>query len=130
MSQDPYGSPLRNIPNTIDEETAISYINTYGKSQPSLFDEETSREPLQLVLILEEVEYSAHPLQVIPDADLAFLVSNPPSTKATDGLMADFTAAGVVAKPECNPENAWNPSDPECWSDRLANVLRFELKKV
>jgi hypothetical protein len=82
-------------------------------------------------MILEEAEDSAYLLQdIIGDFALAFMVSNPPSTKATDGLMADFSAVGAVSKEGCNPENAWNPSDPGCWSDRQANVLRFELSKV
>lgn len=122
---------MRDIPNTIDDETAISYINTFGKSQPSLFEDETSRDPLQLVMILEEAEHSAYLLDhLIAHSDLAFLVSNPPSTKATDGLMGEFAAAGAAPKQECNPENVWNPSDLGCWSDRHTNALRFKLKKV
>lgn len=132
-SQDRYGSPLRDLPNTIDEETAISYINTYGKSQPSLFDvSKKHTEPKQLVIIVEgyDADKAASLKNVLAASQDAFLVSDPPSSRANDRLMADFKAAGVASEPECTIGAAVNPFDQKCWFKLSSTVVRYDLQKV
>lgn len=59
----------------------------------------------------------------------AFLVSEPPSTRANDGLMSDLRAEGAVGSKTCTIDSAVNPNDKSCW-DGLSSVLRYDVKKV
>lgn len=58
-----------------------------------------------------------------------FLVSDPPSARANDGLISDLRAEGAVSSKACTVEAAVNPNDKSCW-DGLSAVVRYDAKKV
>ncbi|KAH8905797.1 hypothetical protein BR93DRAFT_978948 [Coniochaeta sp. PMI_546] len=130
-SRDRYGSPLRT---TVDEDTAITYLNTFGRSREPLFGSaEKAVEPAQLVILLEGITAeNAEPLrQALSKSSQqqpAFSVPEPPSTKANDGLMADLRAEGVFSNKDCLIEDAVNPNSRSCW-DGLSSVVRYDVKK-
>jgi hypothetical protein len=133
-SQDRYGSALRDIPSTIDQETTISYINTFGKSGQPLFGEmNEASSQAQLVVVLEGVTAeNAKPLKEAlgkSHIEPGFHISNPPSSAANNRLLNDFHAAGVSTPSTCDLDSAINPNDDSCW-DRPSLFVKFDVLKV
>lgn len=135
-SRDRYGSPLRGIPGTIDLDSAITYVNTFGKSRPSIFASvQDVAEPAQLVVVLEGVTAeNVEPLrQSLAKSNRqqqpAFMVSDPPSATANDQLLAELRGNGVANKHSCTIEAALNPNEKSCW-DGLSSVVRYDVQKV
>ncbi|KAH8897984.1 hypothetical protein GQ53DRAFT_742794 [Thozetella sp. PMI_491] len=126
-----HGHLVHDIPNTIDETTAIEYVNSYGKRPAPLFDEAPTT-PSQLVVILEGVTpENSEPLRDIlsqAHRQPSFSVADPPSTAATARLMDDFRAAGVSNDAHCDFESAVNPFDKACWQGTSA-VVWYDAKK-
>lgn len=129
-----YGSDLRDLPESVDTDAAVSYIARYGKKPLPLFSQDEKTDTSQLVVILE----GATPENVGPLVDkldksnnaAGFVIPNPPSAVANGHLMDLFESFGAVPSPQrCDLESAINPFDSNCWS-ALAAVLRFDLKKV
>ncbi|KAK1764730.1 hypothetical protein QBC33DRAFT_545807 [Phialemonium atrogriseum] len=133
-SRDRYGSALGDIPNTIDEETAISHINKFGKSRAPLFGATTDEvEPAQLVVVLEGITAeNARPLREAlakTQQQPAFFVSDPPSSAANRLLIRDFHAAGVSSQEGCTLASAVNPNDDSCWQSASV-VVAFDVRKA
>ncbi|KAL1867358.1 hypothetical protein VTK73DRAFT_4205 [Phialemonium thermophilum] len=134
-SRSSYAIALGDIPATTDAETAISYINNFGKGQQPLFGENgVSAGPAQLVILLEGVTAdNARPLKSALAktswSQPSFLVSDPPSSRATDRLVRDFRVAGASSLPGCTLEAAVNPNDKACW-DGLSAVVSVDARKT
>lgn len=131
-SRDRYGSPLHT---TTDQDLGITYLNAFGRRRAPLFDSaEPTVEPAQLVVLLEGVtaENSESLRQAVSRSGIeqhTFLVSDPPSAKANDGLMADLRAEGVFNNKDCKVEDVVNPYKESCW-DGMSSVVRYDVKKV
>jgi hypothetical protein len=128
-----YGSPLSDIPITIDQDTAISYISSYGKNPASLFGQDKAKAPSQLVVILEgvtaqNVEGLKKSLSAA-DRKPAFAIADPPSSPANDRLLSNLRAAGVSRSATCDFSQAVNPYDHDCWSGS-SSVVRYDVQKV
>jgi hypothetical protein len=112
-------SVLGQIPESLDEDEAVSYINEFGKAPRPLFDSSLdASEPKQLVIAFSGVRPNQYKQlkAAIPRVPLA------------------FTAPGLgqlVAKPSsrCAFGPSINPTDSKCWSGRT-QYLQYDATKV
>ncbi|KAK4220306.1 hypothetical protein QBC37DRAFT_477328 [Rhypophila decipiens] len=128
-----YGSDLRDLPESVDTDAAVSYIARYGKRPLPIFSSNEKTGSSQLVVIIEGAtqENVGSLVKTIEESDQAvsFVVSNPPSAVANGHLMDLFDSMGAVPSPrKCDLESAINPFDSNCWTT-MAAVLRYDLKK-
>lgn len=132
-SRDRYGSSLRDQRSIVEDDRAvIEWVNAFGKNRLPLFGSaDNTNEPAQLVVLLEGITAeNAEPLrEALSTQQPSFTLSELPSAKANDGLMADLRAEGVVSKNGCSIDRAVNPYDKSCW-DGLSTVVRYNVKKV
>ena len=132
-SRSRYGSDLRDIPNTIDPETAVEYISRYGKSPSPLFAPTEATSTMQLVVILEGIDGGK--LGELKDAfsrsDLsaAFSISDPPSASANTRLMASFISMNILPPADCDLASMINPFDTHCWTGE-SSVVKYDVQKV
>ena len=93
-----HGSLLEDLPDGIDAETAVSYINSFGAMPPALFAEATSNKREGALVIIEGVlpeAMKAFQKRMSPRT-AAFTIRDAPSTKATKQLLdVDLRQAGV-----------------------------------
>ncbi|KAI0877743.1 hypothetical protein GGS24DRAFT_445698 [Hypoxylon argillaceum] len=110
-------SALGQIPQSLDEDAAISYINDFAKPARPLFDNADADEPKQLVIALSGVT-GIHYQQLkaaIPRVPLA------------------FTAPGLGQLPakvssDCAFGPSINPKGDRCWSGKT-QYLQYDVKK-
>ncbi|KAL2262068.1 hypothetical protein VTK26DRAFT_2595 [Humicola hyalothermophila] len=123
-----YGSDLRDIPSTIDTQTAVDHIATFGKSPAPLFTQTHKTGAAQLIVILEgtTTEQSSR-LKDELGAHAAFTISDPPSATANNHLMALFRSLGVASSQKCELSVTINPFDEDCWAGP-ASVVRYDLR--
>ncbi|KAK4187910.1 hypothetical protein QBC35DRAFT_523244 [Podospora australis] len=131
-SRQRYGSDLRDIPRSIDTETAISHIARFGKGPEPLFTQDTHNDPSQLVVILEGVtpKQNAQLKETLAGSGhkAAFAVSDPPSAAANKNLMALFQHTGAASSQQCEFEHALNPINPDCWTGS-SSAVKYDLQK-
>jgi hypothetical protein len=117
---------------SIDQDTAIKHLNTYGKPPAPLFAQNEDKRTAQLILLLQGVDeqIGAQIKKALRADEPAFLVSDPPSYTANDVLIKDLAAVGVpeLAK-SCSMDAVANPFDETCWKTTAA-VARYDLQKV
>lgn len=125
---------ISDLPNTIDEETALSHILQYGKSPEPLFGSASTGgvAPSQLVMVLEGItEENAGALKKSLKNEKygpAFTISDAPSSKANNHLVdVEFGAAGVSRS--CEVKAAINPYDKSCWNG-LSLAVKYDVKEV
>nr|XP_036578596.1 arsenate reductase [Colletotrichum truncatum]KAF6785891.1 arsenate reductase [Colletotrichum truncatum] len=118
------------LPQSISDEKAVSYLNEFGMAPQGLFSNAASANPSQLVVMLEGITADdAKKIQNSLGAKAPnFRVGDAPSAAANDLLLAnDFQNIGVTQK-GCQFEKAINPFAEQCWSGK-SSVARFDAKK-
>ncbi|KAK4152677.1 hypothetical protein C8A00DRAFT_34593 [Chaetomidium leptoderma] len=127
-SRQRYGSDLRDIPSSIDAETAVSHVARFGKSPPPLFTQSDKTDASQLVVILEgaAVEQSNR-LREKLGQNVAFTIPEPPSATANKHLMALFRNLGVASSQQCELPAAINPFEADCWAGP-SSVVKYDLQ--
>jgi hypothetical protein len=131
-SRSRYGSDLRDLPKSVDTESAVEYISRYGKSPAPLFTKSDAIDASQLVVILEGVDKAA--AGQIKEAltqsgqDVAFTISDPPSATANKRLMTLFQNMGVASQQQCDFASAINPFDSNCWTGS-SSVVKYDVSK-
>ncbi|KAK2039426.1 hypothetical protein LZ31DRAFT_506155 [Colletotrichum somersetense] len=118
------------LPESISNEKAVTYLNEFGKAPKGLFDDATSTIPFQLVLMLEGItsDHAKSLQKSLAGSGPSFRVGDAPSTTANDLLLAnDFPSVGVTYK-NCAFDKAINPFAEKCWSGK-SSVARFDVNK-
>lgn len=129
-SRQRYGSDLRDIPNSISDEIAVSNIATFGKASAPLFAKSEPHDAAQLVVILEGVaDAQSRQLGEKVGQHAAFTIMDPPSAKANDRLMGLFKNLGVAPSRQCDLPAAINPFDTDCWTGS-SSVVKYDLQRV
>jgi hypothetical protein len=110
----------------------LSYINTFGGSRESLFQDAAKDKAAELVLIVEGVSYkSGQPLFALLDAwssmKPAFSISNPPSASSNLELARDLQKQTGTSVPKCAFEDTINPFDIKCWNGR-EKIMQIDLQ--
>ncbi|KAK0624563.1 hypothetical protein B0T17DRAFT_590455 [Bombardia bombarda] len=131
-ARDSYGSDLRDIPSTIDTETAVSYLARFAKTTPPLFSNRETTDPSQLVVILEGVtaENALWLTETLAKSShqAAFAISDPPSAVANTRLLKHFQNRDIASQSQCDLSSAINPFDTKCWTG-LSSVVKYDIKK-
>ncbi|KAL2133268.1 hypothetical protein VTI74DRAFT_2611 [Chaetomium olivicolor] len=128
-SRQRYGSDLRDIPSSVDPETAVSHIARFGKSPAPLFWRPEKTDASQLVVILEgaAAEQSSRLREKLGD-HVAFTIFDPPSSTANNHLMALFRNLGVSQSQQCELSATINPFEEDCWTGP-SSVVKYDLRK-
>ncbi|GKT64169.1 arsenate reductase [Colletotrichum tofieldiae] len=108
------------LPESISNEKAVTYLNEFGKAPHGLFSNADSTNPSQLVVVLEGITSDdAKSLQTsLAGSGPSFRITDAPSTTANDLLLAnDFPSVGVTTK-NCAFDKAINPFAEHCWSGK------------
>ncbi|AEO59510.1 hypothetical protein MYCTH_2307878 [Thermothelomyces thermophilus ATCC 42464] len=127
-SRQRYGSDLRDIPSSIDIETAVEHLTTFGKSPLPLFTHADKADASQLVIILEgaAADQSSR-LREKLGHNVAFTISDPPSATANNQLMAHFQNMGVASPEQCELPLVINPFETDCWTGP-SSVVKYDLR--
>ncbi|TQN71453.1 putative endoplasmic reticulum membrane protein [Colletotrichum shisoi] len=118
------------LPTSISNEKAVTYLNEFGKAPQSLFADAASTNPSQLVVLLEGItsDDSKSLQKSLAGSGPSFRVGDAPSAAANDLLLAnDFPSVGVATK-NCAFDKAINPFAEQCWSGK-SSVVRYDVKK-
>lgn len=120
---------LKDLPESISEEDAISHLNEFGKAPHPLFAENTI-EPLQLMIMLEGITSdNAKTLrETVVGWKPAFTVSDVPSSAANNAFVQRELAAQDVSGLGCSVAAVLNPVD-DC-ARRNNRVARYDVQKV
>ncbi|CAG8974272.1 hypothetical protein HYALB_00008968 [Hymenoscyphus albidus] len=108
-------------------ESTLSYINTFGGAQESLFDDEALKQVPELVLIVEGVSSQSAKSLLSAQESIkpAFSILSPPPMKANSQFVSDLNAqAGQTA--DCPLEDAINPNEAKCWNGK-SKVIHIDL---
>ncbi|KAK3335217.1 hypothetical protein B0T19DRAFT_376908 [Cercophora scortea] len=132
-SRDPYGSDLRDIPSTVEIETAVDFITKFGKSPAPLFSSSETNDASQLVVLLEgtTAENAGHLKETLVKADpafAAFSISDPPSATANQRMMTLFQNLGIANAAQCDIASAINPFSSACWTGK-SSVVKYDVQK-
>ncbi|EEY23791.1 conserved hypothetical protein [Verticillium alfalfae VaMs.102] len=131
LAPEAWTESLNDIPEDVTTETAVSYINQFGKSPQPLFDNKATSEPSQLLVMLEGIstEDAKTLKKTLKGSSLAFEVNDAPSSVANHKLAkSDMASAGVGAT-NCDFVRAINPFEEECWSGK-SSVAVFDVRKI
>lgn len=131
LAPEAWTDSLNDIPEDVTTETAVSYINQFGKSPQPLFDNKVTSEPSQLLVMLEGIstEDAKTLKKTLKGSSPAFEVNDAPSSVANHNLaQSDMVSAGVGAT-NCDFVRAINPFEEECWSGK-SSVAVFDVRKV
>ncbi|KAK4041844.1 hypothetical protein C8A01DRAFT_34095 [Parachaetomium inaequale] len=127
-SRQRYGSDLRDIPGSIDTQTAVDHLATFGKTPTPLFTHADKTDASQLVVILEgtAAEQSSR-LKEKLGQNAAFTISDPPSATANKHLMTLFRNLGVASSQQCELSAMINPFEADCWAGP-SSVVKYDLR--
>lgn len=132
-SRSRYGSDLRDIPSSIDAETAVEHIARFGKNPAPLFAQTETSEPSQLVILVENTKsdqaVGMEEYLAATGYAAAFTISDPPSATANSRLMTLFQHMGIAAPSQCNVEAAINPFDKACWGGKSL-VVKYDAQEI
>lgn len=111
-------SALGQIPQSLDENEAISYINEFATPPRPLFDNADADEPKQLVIALSGVNAAQYKQlkAAIPRVPLAF-------TAPGLGRLAAKVSSDCAFGPSINPKSS------KCWSGKT-QYLQYDVQKV
>lgn len=119
------------IPNGIDPENAVSFLNRFGKSTPQLFSAGASNQPSQLVLMLDEMDGShMKELRKALGVSPSFQIANPPANKAHNDLIElDLLHKSDAADGnKCSIQQIANPTE-DCWNGKSAAVAKYSVTR-
>lgn len=121
---------LKDVPDSVRTEDAISYLNSFGKPPRPLLADPTA-EPTQLLVLLEGTTANdANSLsRAVPGWKPAFTVADPPSAAANLAMVERELAAMDLTSRGCSPESLLNPLDDSC-VHKGSRVLRLDARKV
>ncbi|KAF2969974.1 hypothetical protein GQX73_g3607 [Xylaria multiplex] len=113
-------SALGQIPESLDEDEAISYINQFAKPPRPLFDSSDAKEPKQLVIAFSGVNPKQYKQlkAAIPRVPLAFTA---PGLSSLPAKASSDCAFG----PSINPKNS---ESSKCWSGKT-QYLQYDVTK-
>ncbi|KAG7152139.1 hypothetical protein HYQ46_012035 [Verticillium longisporum] len=97
LAPEAWTDSLNDIPEDVTTETAVSYINRFGKSPQPLFDNKATSEPSQLLVMLEGIstEDAKSLKKTLKGSSPAFEVNDAPSSVANHNLaQSDMASAG------------------------------------
>ncbi|KAK4129834.1 hypothetical protein N657DRAFT_687087 [Parathielavia appendiculata] len=128
-SRQRYGSDLRDIPSSIDTETAIAHIARFGKSPAPLFTRPDKNDASQLVVLFEgAAAEQSNQIREKLGQHAAFTISDPPSATANNHLMTFFRNLGVSSSHQCELSAMINPFEADCWTGP-SSVVKYDLRK-
>lgn len=112
-------------------EATISYINKFGGSRGSLFQDAAGDKAAELVMIVEGASSKAAGplLNAWSSFKPAFTITEAPSMTATKRLVSDLRQQLGLDEQKCNVEDlesAINPLDSTCWNGR-SKVILFDI---
>ncbi|KAI1353381.1 hypothetical protein F5Y01DRAFT_276920 [Xylaria sp. FL0043] len=113
-------SALGQIPESLDEDEAISYINEFAKPPRPLFDSSDAEEPKQLVIALSGITPKHHKQlkAAIPRVPLAFTASGL-------GPLPAKVSSRCTFGPSINPKES---GSSKCWSGKT-QYLHYDVSK-
>lgn len=120
------------IPIGVDTEKAISFLNRFGKSIPSLFSAGETKLPNQLVLMLDVMSDShMKELRKALSISPSFTIADPPAEKAHKDLIELdlIEKLGVADGNKCSIEQIANPME-DCWNGKSSAVARYSMNKA
>ncbi|KAK4097437.1 hypothetical protein N658DRAFT_569332 [Parathielavia hyrcaniae] len=127
-SRQRYGSDLRDIPSSIDPETAIGHIARFGKSPAPLFTRPDKKDASQLIVLLEGASAGqSSQLREKLAQHAAFTISDPPSATANNNLMTLFRNLGVASSHQCELSAVINPFKADCWTGPTSAV-KYDMR--
>jgi hypothetical protein len=108
-------------------ESTLAFINSFGGTQESLFEDAPTDKAAELVLIVEGVDEKITDslLKLWTSVKPAFSISNPPSMRENKQLVKDLNNQSGQTK-DCQLEEAINPFDVNCW-DAKSKVIHYDL---
>lgn len=123
---------LDDVPNSMTDDDALSYIAQYGKAPKSLFGDAASKifDPSQLFVLLEGVpdDLSAKIPGYMEAQSFkpAFTISDAPSAKANEHLV-DIELSEISGS--CDLEAAIDPYN-SCWGGKMSLAVKYDAIKV
>jgi hypothetical protein len=108
-------------------DSTLSFINSFGGARDSLFEDVSTDEAAELVLIVEGVDgkITESLLKSWTSAKATFSISNPPSMRENKQLVKDLNIQSGQTK-DCQLEEAINPFDVNCWNGK-SKVIHYDL---
>ncbi|KAM0329462.1 hypothetical protein ACHAQA_004771 [Verticillium albo-atrum] len=124
LAPEAWAGSLSDIPDDVTPETAVSYINQFGKAPQPLFDNTATTEPSQLLVMLEGISSEdAKTLETtLKGFSPAFKVNDAPSSVANRNLAQQDLASAGVGATTCDFVRAINPLEEECWSGKSSDA--------
>lgn len=131
LSPNGKGLSSNDIPEDQNVDEVLRFINKYGKTNPSLFTQDATAAPSQLVVMLEGMtDKQIKDMGAAFEMQPTFSIADPPSSKAHDNFLNDdIYEAGVSKEHSCSIEQVVNPFEKECWNGKSA-VAKFNVQKV
>lgn len=123
---------LDDLPNSLTDDEALSYIAQYGKTPKSLFGDAASGtiDPSQLFVLLEGVpDDLAAKIPGFMEAQNfkpAFTIADVPSAKANEHLV-DIELSDIAGS--CDLEAAIDPYN-SCWGGKMSLAVKYDAIKV
>lgn len=123
---------LDDLPNSLTDDEALSYIAQYGKAPKALFGGSSSGtiDPSQLLVLLEGVpDEIAAKIPGFMEAQSfkpAFTIADAPSAKANEHLV-DIELSDISGS--CDLKAAIDPYD-SCWNGKMSLVVKYDAIKV
>ncbi|KAI1425787.1 hypothetical protein F5Y12DRAFT_346457 [Xylaria sp. FL1777] len=113
-------SALGPIPDSLDEDEAVSYINDFAKPPRPLFDDSSADEPKQLVIAFSGISAKRYKQlkAAIPRVPLAF-------TAPGLGPLPAKASSGCAFGPSTNPRGS---ESSRCWSGKT-QYLQYDVTK-
>ncbi|KAI3340649.1 hypothetical protein F4824DRAFT_451681 [Ustulina deusta] len=113
-------SALGQIPESLDEDEAVSYINGFAKPPQPLFDSSTADEPKQLVIAFSGITAKNYKQlkAAIPRVPLAFTASGL-------GPLPAKASSSCAFGPSVNPKGS---ESSKCWSGKT-QYLQYDVTK-
>ncbi|QPG95038.1 hypothetical protein C2857_007533 [Epichloe festucae Fl1] len=119
------------IPDGVDTEKAMSFLNRFGKSIPSLFSAGETTLPNQLVLMLDVMSDShMKELRKALSISPSFTIADPPADRAHKELIELdlIDKLGVADGNKCSIQQIANPME-NCWNGKSSVVAKYSMNK-
>ena len=109
-------------------ESALTYINTFGGRQGSIFQDSGRDKAAELVLVVQDVSSkTAEPLlSAWSSITPAFTISNPPTSKSNLRFVEDLQRQVGQGK-ACVIEDDINPFNHMCWNGKTTKAIYMNL---
>ncbi|KAK2594266.1 hypothetical protein QQS21_008045 [Conoideocrella luteorostrata] len=131
LSSNGRGLNQHDIPNGVDTEKAVSFLNRYGKTTPTLFSDGESSQPSQLILMLDEMS-DKHMKELRKGLGMSpsFTIADPPADKAHKDLIEldILYRTGVADGNKCSVQQVSNPIE-DCWDGKASAVAKYSANE-